>query len=130
MIHLTQPLLNPFIAASPDFLLSCKCCGHGLLEVKSLHNVMHDKPIVQNLDYLEFDEDYEENLSFYYFIIIKKRIQKWKNDLKWVNIHIKLNTNQKSSENFFGISLHFVVFLFQKEATRRKLTFCFISGNL
>ena len=76
MIHLTQPLLNPFIAASPDFLLSCKCC-HGLLEVKSLHNVMHDKPTVQNLDYLEFDEDYEENLSFYYYQEKDTEMEEW-----------------------------------------------------
>lgn len=46
----------PFIAASPNCLVTCGCCYDGLLEVKS-QNIWHEKPKVQNLDYLEFDKD-------------------------------------------------------------------------
>ena len=45
---------HPFIAASPDCLVTCKCCGDGLLKVKFPHNIRHQKPTMQNLDYLEF----------------------------------------------------------------------------
>ena len=48
---------HPFIAAIPDCLVTCKCCLDGLLEVKSSHNIWHEKPTVQNLDYLKSDED-------------------------------------------------------------------------
>ena len=44
---------HQLIAASPDYLVICKCCGDGLLEVKSPHSIRHEKPTVQNLDYLE-----------------------------------------------------------------------------
>ena len=47
----------PFIAASPNCLVTCGCCCDGLLKVKSPHNIWHEKPTVQNLDYLEFDEN-------------------------------------------------------------------------
>ena len=46
----------PFIAASPNCLVTCGCFYDGLLEVKS-QNIWHEKPKVQNLDYLEFDKD-------------------------------------------------------------------------
>ena len=46
-----------FIAASPDCLVTCGCCCDGLLDVKSPQNIWHEKPTVQNLDYLEFDKD-------------------------------------------------------------------------
>ena len=46
-----------FIAASLDCLATCKCCGNDLLEVKYSHYIRHEKPAVQNLGYLEFDED-------------------------------------------------------------------------
>ena len=48
---------HPFIAAFLDCLVTCKCCLNGLLEVKSSHNIRHEKPTVQNLGYLKFDDD-------------------------------------------------------------------------
>ena len=46
----------PLIATSPDCLVTYGCCGDGLLEVKSPHNIWHEKTRVQDLDYL-FDKD-------------------------------------------------------------------------
>ena len=51
---------HPFIAFSPNCLVSFKCCGAGLLEVVSPQNIRHETPTVQvqNLDYLEFIYDF------------------------------------------------------------------------
>ena len=62
---------HPFIAASPDCPVTYKCCGDGLLEVKSPHSIRREKPTVQNLDYLEFDEDGNIHLIQIRSIIIK-----------------------------------------------------------
>ena len=45
------------VATMIDCLVTYKCCGNGLLEVKSPHNIWNEKRTVQNWDYLEFDED-------------------------------------------------------------------------
>ena len=61
-----------FIAASPDSVVNCKCCEEDLLEIKSPYNIRHEKPSVQNLDYLELSHDGKPQLKRnheYYFQI-------------------------------------------------------------
>ena len=35
---------HPFLGASPDAYLSCKCCGKGLIEVKCSYSHKNDTP--------------------------------------------------------------------------------------
>ena len=46
-----------FLAASPDGLVSCDCCGEGALEIKCPYSVSHEVPSEQNLDYLQKSGD-------------------------------------------------------------------------
>ena len=45
-----------FIGASPDGLVSCDCCGQGLLEIKCPISIAHDVPSSANLAYLKYDK--------------------------------------------------------------------------
>lgn len=60
----------PFIAASVDCLVTFEGCDDGLWEVKSSHNLRHEKTRVWNMDYLELDEDRNihlvHNYEYYY----------------------------------------------------------------
>ncbi|KAJ8049211.1 hypothetical protein HOLleu_01843 [Holothuria leucospilota] len=39
-----------YLAASPDGLISCQCCGEGVLEIKCPLSVSHTTPSPHNLD--------------------------------------------------------------------------------
>lgn len=41
-----------FLAASPDGIISCECCGKGVLEIKCPLSVSHTTPTCNNLDYI------------------------------------------------------------------------------
>lgn len=43
---------KPFIAASPDQLVECQCCGAGLVEIKCPYRIRSEIPSAANLDYL------------------------------------------------------------------------------
>jgi len=47
----------PYIGASPDRLVSCSCCGDGLLEVKCPYSCAGKPPSHEVLDYLEDNDD-------------------------------------------------------------------------
>ena len=46
-----------FVAASPDLLVECKCCGEGLCEIKCPETIKHQKPSVENVPYLTMDKE-------------------------------------------------------------------------
>ena len=46
---------KPYIGASPDGLVSCSCCGEGLLEIKCPFSIANQSPLESNLVYLERD---------------------------------------------------------------------------
>ena len=57
--------------------------------------------------------------------LVLKQIQERNIGVKWFNIYITMNAHQKSLEKTFGQSLHLLVFIFQKEASRRKMNFLY-----
>ena len=46
-----------YVAASPDLLVECKCCGEGLCEIKCPESIKHQKPSVNNVPYLDIDKE-------------------------------------------------------------------------
>ena len=52
-----------YIAASPDGLVKCDCCGQGLLEIKCPHSVSDTTPNPSNLNYLKVDDNGKVHLS-------------------------------------------------------------------
>ena len=48
---------TPYIGASPDGLVTCACCGNGLVEIKCPSSISHTEPAVTNLNYLEEKQD-------------------------------------------------------------------------
>lgn len=50
-------IAKPYLGATPDQLVNCKCCGEGLLEIKCPYAIRHTKPDSENLDYIIFDND-------------------------------------------------------------------------
>ncbi|KAH3814311.1 uncharacterized protein LOC127836093 [Dreissena polymorpha] len=69
---LTVCLERPYLAASADLEVLCKCCGSGLCEVKCPESIKATVPTVDNLDYLFTDEDGNTTLKknhTYYFQI-------------------------------------------------------------
>ena len=49
--------IYPYIAASPDLLVICHCCGNGAIEIKCPESVCETVPSKENLDYLIKDVD-------------------------------------------------------------------------
>ena len=49
--------LKPFLAASPDSLASCDCCGIGTVEVKCPYCVLQDGNDLHATKYLKEDEE-------------------------------------------------------------------------
>ena len=60
---------HPFIGASPDALISCNCCGDGLLEIKCPFSIADKSPCDANLPYLKKDSmgslKLQQNNSYY-----------------------------------------------------------------
>nr|XP_054759987.1 uncharacterized protein LOC129266168 [Lytechinus pictus] len=59
---------NPYIAASPDGIVECNCCGRGVLEIKCPYNVAHTAPTADNVPYLIRKDgkiDLKENHPYY-----------------------------------------------------------------
>ena len=54
-----------YIGASPDGLVSCDCCGEGLLEIKCPSSVAHTVPSPDNLPYLQNDGNISKNHMYY-----------------------------------------------------------------
>ena len=46
-----------YLAASPDLLVTCHCCGNGVIEIKCPESVCESVPSEENLDYLIQDVD-------------------------------------------------------------------------
>lgn len=46
-----------YIGASPDLVVNCDCCGHGLAEIKCPYSICSEIPTALNLPYLELVED-------------------------------------------------------------------------
>ncbi|XP_054760455.2 uncharacterized protein LOC129266641 [Lytechinus pictus] len=46
-----------FLAASPDGLVSCECCGKGLVEIKCPFSIAHTAPSVENISYMRDTSD-------------------------------------------------------------------------
>ena len=62
---------SPFIAASPDLLVDCKCHGAGLCEIKSPFSTRHLPPSPDHLQYLESVHGHcrlKRNSQYYYQI--------------------------------------------------------------
>ena len=49
--------IYPYIAASPDLLVICHCCGNGAIEIKCPESVCESDPSEENVDYLIKDVD-------------------------------------------------------------------------
>ena len=47
----------PYIGASPDGLISCLCCGRGVLEIKCPFSIIDQAPSKENLSYVEEIKD-------------------------------------------------------------------------
>ncbi|XP_070555668.1 uncharacterized protein [Ptychodera flava] len=47
---------KPYLGASPDLVVSCKCCEVGLMECKCPFRIRHSVPSVYNLDYIQLDD--------------------------------------------------------------------------
>ena len=47
---------HPYIGASPDGLISCLCCGRGVLEIKCPYSIIDQEPSATNLVYLAESE--------------------------------------------------------------------------
>ena len=45
------------LAASPDLLIECTCCGEGLLEIKCPYSIANECPTIENLPYLVTTND-------------------------------------------------------------------------
>ena len=45
------------LAASPDLLIVCTCCGEGLLEIKCPYSIANECPTIENLPYLVTTND-------------------------------------------------------------------------
>ena len=45
--------VHPFLAASPDYIVSCICHGKGLVEIKCPYNIRDEKPTHANIKYLQ-----------------------------------------------------------------------------
>ena len=52
-----------YIGASPDGLVTCKCCGSGILEIKCPISVAHLSPSESRLPYLRKDDNDKVNLN-------------------------------------------------------------------
>lgn len=48
---------KPYLGATPDQLLYCKCCGEGLLEIKCPYSIRHTKPTHENVAYITLDKE-------------------------------------------------------------------------
>lgn len=55
-------LEHPYIAASPDGIVSCDCCGKGCIEIKCPFS-LKDKPITEECEFLRIAEDGELHLD-------------------------------------------------------------------
>ncbi|WAR06031.1 hypothetical protein MAR_021400, partial [Mya arenaria] len=66
---LTVSLKHPYLAASPDLIVQCDCCGKGLCEVKCPETVKDQIPTVDNIKYLleENDKIVLDSKHPYYF---------------------------------------------------------------
>ena len=63
---------KPFISASPDLLVECKCCGQGLCEIKCPESIKDLSPSVENVPYSYVRNDSQITLKKnhpYYFQI-------------------------------------------------------------
>ena len=58
---------KPFMAASPDGLVSCKCCGNGLIEIKCSYYHREDTPeeIARDPNYHLYVEDNSVHLTLH-----------------------------------------------------------------
>ena len=43
----------PYISASPDLIISCECCGKGLVEIKCPYTIRDAVPNIQNLEQID-----------------------------------------------------------------------------
>ena len=59
---------HPFIAAPPNCLVTCRCCGDDGLFVVKPHNIQNEKPSVATLDNLESNKDGSLHLINYTFM--------------------------------------------------------------
>lgn len=41
--------IHPFLGASPDGLISCKCCGEGLIEIKCTYMHQNTPPPMKHV---------------------------------------------------------------------------------
>ena len=48
---------KPFISASPDLLVYCKCCREGLCEIKCPETIKVQRPSPANVPYLIVSDD-------------------------------------------------------------------------
>ena len=46
----------PYIAASPDFEVTCDCCGRGVGEIKCPYSICENIPSADNLPYLDWHQ--------------------------------------------------------------------------
>lgn len=54
-LHVSREL--PFLGSTPDGIVSCGCCGSGILEIKCPFSVYGQTPTPKNLSYLTNEDD-------------------------------------------------------------------------
>lgn len=77
-----------YMAASPDSLMSYKCCGEGLLEIKCPIKIAHTDPQSCPPPYLIYNDDQQLNLNvnhpYYTQIIVQLTVTTY----KWCNYFV------------------------------------------
>ena len=48
----------PFLSASPDLIIDCKCCGKGLVEIKCPYTIRDVAPTAENLEQIDKKHHY------------------------------------------------------------------------
>ena len=67
---------RPYIAATPDGLIWCSCCGKGVLEIKcpySYRDVPVEKMASEASTFLNPDGKLKQNHKYYYQVKLRKR---------------------------------------------------------
>lgn len=82
------PTHKAFIGASPDALVSCMCCGNGLLEIKCPFSISHTKPSASNLSYLISDTKGKVTLSQSHLYYSQVQFQMGVTNREWCDFYI------------------------------------------
>ena len=122
----------PFLGATPDGLVSCTCCGTGLLEIKCPYNYRNVNPsdITNESFYLQTKSDGTKVLdsSHDYYYQVQGQMGIWKKDycdfVCWTNeghVVTRIKYDVNFFENFVSKCEHFFDTYILPELMTRKI---------